>query len=163
MKFLFSRIDQIALIVEDLQQAMSHYHDSMGYGPWQCYQYDPESVPHLRYRGRPTEARWKFAMTDVNGLNFELIEPVSTGDNIYSEFVERGGYGLHHVGINVPNTEEVCRIAAESSIETIMEGRGFGAGGDGHFAYLDTVKLLGMIVELREIPKKRVAAHWTFP
>lgn len=163
MKFPFSQIDQVALLVEDLQEAMARYRDSMGYGPWQCYQYDSQSVPYLRYRGVPTEAQWKFAMTDVNGLNFELIEPVSTGDNIYSEFVESRGYGLHHVGINVPNTEEVCRLAAAAGIETIMDGRGFGAEGDGHFAYLDSTDLLGMIVELREIPKKRVPPHWTFP
>ena len=163
MNFPVSHIDQIALIVEDLQLALSRYHASMGYGPWQCYQYDSESVPYLRYRGKATRAQWKIAMADVNGLNFELIEPVSTGDNIYTEFVERHGYGLHHVGINVPNTEAICRIAQQSGIDTLMEGRGFGVEGDGHFAYLDTVDLLGMIVELREIPKKRVAPHWTFP
>ncbi len=161
--FLPARIDQVALIVEDLEVSMKQYSALMGIGPWNCYQYDSQIIPHISYRGNPSQAVWKIAMADVKGMNYELIQFITRGDNIYSEYVDDHGFGFHHLGVNVADTAEICRKAAELGIETIMEGKGFGIDGDGHFAYLDTKDILGVIIELREIPKHRRAPHWTFP
>jgi hypothetical protein len=37
-----------------------------------------------------------------------------------------------------------------------MDGSGFGKDGDGHYAYLDTEKMLGVTLELIERPKNRL-------
>jgi hypothetical protein len=45
----------------------------------------------------------------------------------------------------------------------IMDGAGFGADGDGHYAYLDTEDLIGVTIELIERPKGRVEPEKTYP
>lgn len=155
-------ISQVALIVEDIEEAVRGYQGAFGYGPWIGYVYDSQIVKNLTYRGKPSKAKWKFVMTEVGSLNFELIQPISTGDDIYSEFVENHGYGLHHLGFNVDNAQRVIDIAKGYGIETLQEGEGFGQDGDGHFAYLDTFESFGVVIELREPPKRRISPHFRY-
>ena len=44
-----------------------------------------------------------------------------------------------------------------------MDGSGFGLDGDGHYAYLDTEATFGIMLELIERPKGRVAPEKIFP
>ena len=45
----------------------------------------------------------------------------------------------------------------------MQSGRGYGRLGDGGFAYLDTERELGLILELIEIPKERIPPEAEFP
>lgn len=155
-------INQIALVVEDIEETVRQYKKNFGYGPWSGYVYDSQNVKHLTYRGKPSQAKWKFVMTDVGNLNFELIQPISKGDDIYSEFIINHGYGLHHLGYNVDNAQKIIDKAKEYGIYVLQEGRGFGLDGDGHYAYLNTTHILGVIIELRELPKRRVMPHFQY-
>ncbi len=38
----------------------------------------------------------------INGVSFEFLQPLP-GDNPYSQFIAKGGEGVHHVGFNVPD------------------------------------------------------------
>lgn len=155
-------ISQVALIVGDIEEAVRKYKGTFGYGPWIGYNYDSQIVKSLTYRGKPSKTKWKFVMTEVGNLNFELIQPISKGDNIFSEFVENHGYGLHHLGYNVDNVQKVIEIAKGYGIEILQEGKGFGQDGDGHFAFLDTLESLGVVIELREPPKRRIFPHFRY-
>jgi len=155
-------ISQIALIVEDIEKTVKQYQRTFNYGPWIGYIYDSQNVKNLTYQGKPSQAKWKFVMTEVGHLNYELIQPLSTGDDIYSEFVKNYGYGLHHLGFNVDNAQRLIDIAKGFGVDVLMEGKGFGQDGDGHFAYLDTLEILGVIIELRQLPKRRVSPHFQY-
>jgi hypothetical protein len=95
-------------------------------------------------------------------LGIELIEMVQA-PTIYHDWVEKHGYGPHHVGILVEDMGAALAEAREAGLAVIQEGTGFGLDGDGHFAYLDTEDALGMAVELIEVPKRRVAPDKVFP
>lgn len=55
----------------------------------------------------------------------------------------------------VPSIEEaVCRVTADG-IPLLQSGSGYGAEGDGGFAYFDTLDRVGLIVEAIEVPRRR--------
>jgi hypothetical protein len=53
--------------------------------------------------------------------------------------------------------------ARAAGFTMLMDGAGFGLDGDGHFAYLDTEKDYGFMLELIERPKRRVPPERVYP
>jgi hypothetical protein len=92
----------------------------------------------------------------------ELVETVK-GPNIYQDFLDQHGEGIHHVMSIVEDFDaSVARLEA-AGYPMIQSGRGFGADGTGAYAYFDTTKDLGLIYELVEIPKVRVPPEEVYP
>jgi methylmalonyl-CoA/ethylmalonyl-CoA epimerase len=157
-----THIDQIALVVRDLDAAVRRYWETLGVGPWRMYTYGRPLVREMTYRGRAQEYRMRLALAQVGSLVIELLQPLS-GDNIYVEHLDRKGEGLHHVGVFVPSFDEAVAEAQRQGFAVLQSGRGYGRHGDGGFAYLDTEALLGVIVELIEVPRERVPPEAEFP
>ena len=162
LSFLEHGIDQVALIVENLDEAMLRYHDWLGIGPWRVYTYAKPLVKSMAYRGQPADYAMRIALSSIGDLNIELIEMLR-GDTVYAEHVAKHGYGLHHWGVFVEDMGAALAEAAATGIKVLQEGSGFGLDGDGHFAYLDTEATIGVSIELIEIPKRRVAPERVFP
>lgn len=95
----------------------------------------------------------RLALSDTSP-QIELIEPLH-GPNIYEEWLERHGAGFHHVGTFVPSLDRAIDAMSGLGYELIQSGRGYGADGDGGFAYFDTTNDLGIITEVLEIPATR--------
>jgi hypothetical protein len=53
--------------------------------------------------------------------------------------------------------------AKERGFRIIQEGAGFGPDGDGHYAYLDTEEMFGVIYEIIERPEARYPPESIFP
>jgi hypothetical protein len=156
-------IHQVALVVEDLDEAVRRYWTCCGIGPWRIYTYQPPLVKDMTYRGRRHDYRMRLALAQLSDtMMLELIEPLSD-ENVYTEHLRKKGPGLHHVGIIVPSVEEAVADAARGGFEVLQSGRGYGVRGDGAYAYMDTEALLGMIVEFIEIPQERVAPEAVYP
>jgi methylmalonyl-CoA/ethylmalonyl-CoA epimerase len=155
-------ISQVALVVEDLDEAMRRYWTSCRIGPWRIYTYEPPLVKDMTYRGRRHDYRMRLALTQVGDVMLELIQPLSE-ENVYTEHLRAKGPGLHHIGIAVPSVEAAVAEAARGGVTVLQSGRGYGLRGDGAYAYMDTEGLLGMIVEFLEFPKERVAPEGVYP
>jgi methylmalonyl-CoA/ethylmalonyl-CoA epimerase len=155
-------ISQIALVVEDLEKAVERYWKVFGVGPWQFYSYGKPLLKKMSYRGKPAEYRMRIAMAQVGSLNLELIE-MQEGRTVYADFVAKHGFGVHHVGVQVDDADAAIALAKEAGIEMLQDGSGFGCEGDGHFAYLDTEEAIGVMIELREAPRKRYPPEKIYP
>lgn len=156
-KFLEKGITQIAWVVEDLDQAVKHLHEFFGIGPWYYYNYGSPLLKTMKRNGIEAEYNMATAVANVGSLRLELIQPLE-GDMVYNDFVKKYGYGfgrVQHFGLAVENMEDSLKVIKEDGIKVVMEGTGYGLDGDGHFAYLDTEKLIGITLELMERPKKR--------
>lgn len=162
MVLAIKTINQVALVVEDLDEAVRRYWTRCGIGPWRIYTYEPPLVKDMTYRGRRHDYRMRLALTQVGDMTLELIQPLSE-ESVYTEHLRAKGPGLHHIGIFVPSVEEAAAEAARGGVQVLQSGRGYGLRGDGAFAYMDTEALLGMIVEFIEIPKERVAPESVYP
>jgi Glyoxalase/Bleomycin resistance protein/Dioxygenase superfamily len=134
-------VRQIGLVVRDLEKAAALYYSTFGIGPFSI-------VPEVRFdgiilRGRPTDSKIKVGFADSGPLQIELIQPVE-GENIYTEFLRSGNEGLHHLGFEVDNFEGMLAKFKRRGIEPVF----WKSYRSMAFAYLDTGKIGGVMVEL---------------
>lgn len=134
---------QVCVVVEDLDEAIERYWEMFGIGPWQIYTFAPPGLIEATIRGEPKPYTMKLATAQVGSLQWELIEPL-TGPSIYAEFLEEHGEGLHHVLCEVEDYDRALAALDEQGIGVLMGGTWKGAT----YAYLDTQKTLGTIVEI---------------
>jgi len=87
------RIDHIAIIVRDIEQALVFYRDTLGITPGEIKEVPGEQV---RIAFLP--------LGGPGGSEIELIEP-TTPDSSLTKFLEKRGEGLHHVCLEVENID----------------------------------------------------------
>jgi methylmalonyl-CoA/ethylmalonyl-CoA epimerase len=151
---------QIGILVHDLNEALEHYHRGWG-GDWQGFRYGPATVPELTYRGE----RGRYAMTiAISGTTpqLELIQP-ERGPSIYHEFIDAKGLGIHHLGFWVDEITDAVRSMERAGYEMIQSGSGYGLDGDGGYAYFDTERELGIVIEAIEVPRRRREPDFVWP
>ena len=127
------RIDQIALLVADLEEAMQAYIDTFGVA-FQFFQVDETTSS---FSGSSPQFKIRIAVALAGLTSIELIQPVS-GVTLYSQHLESRGPGLHHLGVYVDDLAEVKQALAARGYRTLLEGsiRDLGS-----FAYLEAPDL----------------------
>ena len=140
---VFNNITQIGIVVKDLNQAMKKYWDLFGIGPWRVHTYAPQTgLTNMKIRGREEPYGMRLAMAYTGKMNWELIQPLS-GPNIYKEFLEQKGEGLHHVNTSrVADFEQTMLNLGKKGIKPLMTGTFM----QGTYAYMDTEKELGGVI-----------------
>ncbi len=162
LTFLDKKVDQIGFVVKDIDEAVEQYYKRFGVGDWKIYTYGPPLLSYMTRNGKPFTYKARIALSYFGESRIELIQNLE-GDTVYSEFTERHGYGVHHLGIYVPDIQASLAEVREAGIAVTMEGAGFGLDGDGYFAYLDTDDLLGTTYELIQRPKRRHEPEAVYP
>jgi methylmalonyl-CoA/ethylmalonyl-CoA epimerase len=161
-KFPLPDVAQICIIVPDIEKAVKTYWERFGVGPWHFYTYGKPLVRRMTRHGKSYNYKMKVALSYIGKMRIELIEPLE-GDTVYTEFIEKHGYGVHHLGVLTDNMSESLKMAKECGLEMTQDGAGFGPDDDGHYAYLDTEDLIGTTIELIERPKRRNPPEKIFP
>lgn len=140
-----SEVQQVALVVRDIDQALAEYSSRLGIGPWWVSLYGPPRLTDMRIRGESIPYSFKAAMAVTGNTLWELIEPVD-GPSIYKEFLEEHGEGLHHVLVEhqTLDFEQAIETFTKRGCPPLMEGR----MGEVQFAYLDTEDTLKTVMEV---------------
>jgi methylmalonyl-CoA/ethylmalonyl-CoA epimerase len=162
LPFLDNGIAQVALVVENLEEAVENYWKLFGIGNWQFYTYGRPLVKRMTYHGEPAEYKMRVALSHLGPMRIELIE-MQAGDTVYADFVREHGYGVHHFGVLVEDMEKAIVQAEAAGLVMTQDGAGFGRDGDGHYAYLDTEDKIGVTIELIERPKDRMPPEKVYP
>ncbi|MBE0598867.1 MAG: VOC family protein [Desulfuromonadales bacterium] len=145
---VFKKVLQVGFVVRDLDKAVRSYWDDFGIGPWAIYNLDKDSIKNPRVNGKPAEIALRAAFADLGGVQLELIEPLN--ENIYTEFLEKHGDGLHHIAVEVDDFDATIARLQEKGIRSIQDGETKDGLG---FAYLATQEALSCITEIYKIPK----------
>jgi methylmalonyl-CoA epimerase len=87
------RIDHVAIIVHNIEQALTFYHDTLGITPREIKEVPTEQV---RIAFLP--------MGGPGGSEIELIEPTNP-DSSLARFLEKRGEGLHHICLEVDDID----------------------------------------------------------
>jgi hypothetical protein len=66
------------------------------------------------YRGEPADFVANISLSYLGDMQLELIEPVR-GKNIYSDFLDASGPGLHHICVEAESTERFAAMLAEAT------------------------------------------------
>jgi methylmalonyl-CoA epimerase len=90
---MLKRVDHIAIIVRNIEQALVFYRDILGIMPGEIKEIPTEQV---RIAFLP--------MDGPDGSEIELIEPTST-DSSLTKFLEKRGEGLHHICLEVDDID----------------------------------------------------------
>jgi methylmalonyl-CoA/ethylmalonyl-CoA epimerase len=145
-------IHQVGIVVADIERAIAGHARALGLeaGSWRRADFDRTSVEELTYRGAPAEFSMRLAFAG-NDPELELIEPVA-GASIYSEWLVERGDSVHHLAVSVTSLAQATAAMEAAGFGVIQAGHGFAPDGTGGFAYYDTVRSLGYVLEAVELP-----------
>ena len=140
------KITQIAVVVRDIEAALKTYTQTLGWGPWSVFDYKPPLLHDTRVKDEPVEFRMIGAEASVDGLGFELIQPVS-GPSVYQEFLDTHGEGVQHIACMKHTVEDSALMREHwraNGAGELMSGR---IGESIEFYYLDTAPMLKFVLE----------------
>jgi len=135
-------VQQVSIVVEDMDRAIEYYSSIFGIGPFRVMEIDMEGAV---LRGKPISTKIRAAFAKSGALQVELIQPVE-GENIYTEFLESKGEGLHHLGFQVDDLDTMLAELAKVGIRPVFH-KSYPYANTA-FAYLNTDKIGGVIFEL---------------
>ncbi len=141
-----SEITHIGLVVRDIERSSDRWAKLLGIERPAAHLTDPLEKTNARFRGEPTQARAKLAFFPMGSIKIELIEPVG-GPSTWKEFLDRKGEGIHHIGLNVKDSQRDAELFAAKGMGIVQRGEFTG----GCYTYLDTEQMLGISLELIEI------------
>ena len=89
-------VDQIGIVVRDLRAIAENLHQLIGIGPFRIFEWPIEGIdPESTYHGKREEYRLLLGFARQGVTQIELIEPLE-GQNIWSDFLDQNGPGIHH-------------------------------------------------------------------
>ena len=128
-----SRVHHVAVVVRDLDAALSFYRDRLRLPLDVVMPIDTDGV--------------RIAFLPVGETNIELVEPTRSDTGV-ARFLESRGEGFHHVCLEVDDlAAELARLAAEG-VELIDHAPRRGA--EGPVAFIHPRSCHGVLVELIE-------------
>jgi methylmalonyl-CoA epimerase len=130
-----TRIDQIAIAVEDLDAAIEFFVRAFGIHPTTRHLAEDDGVEE--------------AMLDVGGVSIQLLQ--ATGpDSTVARFIARQGPGLHHIGLAVRSVPDALEHLRGEGVRLIDEGPRPAADGSHEIAFVHPKSAFGVLVELVE-------------
>ena len=145
-KPIFTGILQIGLVVRNCDASVKRWAEECGIGPWQIYEFNPETIDRMIISGKRREYAMRLAKTYVGPVQLELIEP-KDDKSAYAEFLREHGEGLHHVAFEVNDYRKVIGWYEKRGEPILQSGRWNGRT----YTYLDLRKDLGLIAEIYDV------------
>jgi extradiol dioxygenase family protein len=139
-QFTLPPVYQLGYVVRDVEKACRYYESVFGTGPFSDV--IDVNMDGALLRGKPVETTIKVAFVQSGDVQIELIEPV-VGENLYTEFLEMRGEGIHHLAYKVDDMETVKAVYTEKVGEPVFS-RDMGIM---EFAYFDTSEVGGLMIE----------------
>jgi methylmalonyl-CoA/ethylmalonyl-CoA epimerase len=131
-----TRIDHIAVVVADIEGALSFWRDGLGI-----------EMSHLQ--DVPAE-KSQVAFLPVGDSYIELVKP-TTDDSGLAKYLEKRGPGMHHVCLEVDDIVAMLARLKERDIQLINETPVTGSDGK-KYAFVHPKSAFGVLVELYELP-----------
>jgi methylmalonyl-CoA epimerase len=130
------RIDHVAIIVRNIEEALAFYRDTLGIEPGAIKEVPTEQV---RIAFLP--------MGGPGGSEIELIEPL-TPDSSLSRFLEKRGEGLHHICLEVDDIDAaLAEMQARGAAVLDQQPR---VAAEGRAIFLHPKGTHGVLLELIE-------------
>jgi catechol 2,3-dioxygenase-like lactoylglutathione lyase family enzyme len=126
---------QIAWVTHDLDATETALTGLLGAKKWvrlTDVHFGPDTCS---YRGKPADFVASISLSYLGDMQLELIAPVR-GPNIYSDFLQASGAGLHHVCLEAESPEQLAETvtrAGEHGASVVQQGT---MPGGIRFAYL---------------------------
>ncbi len=130
------RIDHVAIIVRNIEQALVFYRDTLGIEPSEIKEVPTEQV---RIAFLP--------MGGPGGSEIELIEPTNS-DSSLAKFLEKRGEGMHHICLEVKNIDDALQEMQDKNAPVLDKQPRIAA--EGRAIFLHPKATNGVLLELLE-------------
>jgi catechol 2,3-dioxygenase-like lactoylglutathione lyase family enzyme len=143
-------LHHLSLLVNDVEKTVAIF-EKLGAGPFVIRPYEaPTSKATVR--GMPQGYKLKFADGRIGPLSLEFVQPIE-GDSVLVDFLRERGEGFHHLAFSCPPPidDELAKWHA-IGIEPLQVDKSISDDPCYGWAYLDTEKLLGCILEIVCLP-----------
>jgi len=130
------RIDHVAIIVRNIEQALVFYRDTLGIEPSLIKEVPTEQV---RIAFLP--------MGGPGGSEIELLEP-TTPDSSLTKFLEKRGEGMHHICLEVDDIDAAMQEMQEKGAAVLDKQPRIAA--EGRAIFLHPKGTNGVLLELLE-------------
>ena len=130
------RIDHVAIIVRNIEQALVFYRDTLGITPSEIKEVPTEQV---RIAFLP--------MGGPGGSELELIEPITPNSSL-TRFLEKRGEGLHHICLEVDDIDAALAEMQEKGVPVLDKQPRIAASGRAIFLHPKGTN--GVLLELLE-------------
>jgi len=142
----FANFCQIGVIVRDMDEAVKFY-ESLGIGPFESPK-GPAPIFDRQVYGKPApDVKNRISTTQMGAVQLELVQPIS-GKSLQMEFLEKHGEGVNHLAFLVNDLDGEVAQLVQKGFRVISSGKTARSA----FAYLDTDKVGGIILELIQQP-----------
>lgn len=138
-------IVQVAIVVRDIEATSKRWGELLGMPVPEIRTTRPGQEVKVIYRGMPSDGQVKLTFFNLGQVVLELMEPVGD-DTSWKEFLDTYGEGVHHLGFQVMDPGKTSAALEEAGYPMVHKGRY--DSDDGTYIYHDTMKALGVIVEL---------------
>ncbi len=132
------KINHVAIVVEDVQQALRFWEDALGL-----------AVAHTE---RNEEEAVEIAFLPMGESEIELIAPITENSGI-AKYLAKKGSGLHHLCVDVDDINAVMQQLRDKNIELINEEPRTRPDGT-KYAFVHPKSTGGVLLELYEKPGK---------
>ena len=139
---------QINIIVKDIEKAAELWAKLLGVETPKISINHLEGGENYTYRGEPITCDLKVAAIPMEGWLLELHEPCG-GESSFKEFVDRHGYGVHHLGFEVGDRrDEVIKELSEMGFDT---DRTLGIYPGSSWTIVDSEEALGVNLNIKPV------------
>jgi methylmalonyl-CoA/ethylmalonyl-CoA epimerase len=129
------KIDHVALIVEDIDEALTFWQDALGI--------------ELTHREDVPKEESAIGFLPVGDSKIELVQP-TTSDSGIAKFLAARGPGMHHICLQVDDIDAMLADLREKNIRLIHEQAVTGDEGR-KYAFIHPKAANGVLVELYEL------------
>jgi len=141
----FSGFIQVAIIVRDIEKAAKKWAEIFNVPVPEIKIADANPDNDVTYRGKKAAYGLKLASFEAGGWIVELHEATG-GDSTYQEFIDKHGYGVHHLGFQVHEK----RDAVISELEEMgYKMRTVGKYAGGSWTIVDSEDELGVNLNIK--------------
>lgn len=129
------RIDHIAIVVDDIEAALSFWRDALGL-----------ELDHVE---EVAEQKAVVAFLPAGESKVELVKP-TTADSGMARYLQKRGPGMHHICFEVDDIEASLAALKEKGVRLINETPLAGSGGK-QIAFIHPESTNGVLVELYQL------------
>jgi len=125
MKRFLKNISKISIIVRNLNEAIRTYYNGYGVGPWKVFEQKSSDSTDLFTNDKNKNYTNRIAYSYIGSTQLELIEPMDNS-SIFYNFLDKEGEGIHHLGYETEDFEEVYKFFTNKGLKLIHSGNWFG-------------------------------------
>ena len=136
---------QVGMVVRDIEAAATFWSEELGIGPWVIIK-SSGADRRFVHRGQESPIEMVIAFSYTGETQLEIISQTNSAPSIYTEFLDEGREGLHHLGFWPEDFEGSCAVLVGAGFEEVTAL--YLPDGTKTVSYFKSPSFIGAYVEL---------------